>query len=118
MKRRNAEELHYLDENGKRQDMLIHEPMLMTGDDDAAAAVSEAMMRREGFTDEQIDTLLGKNPKRKMKVLRKSASDRAAFMSQCVSVMMAQSGGSAFEAYEICELLWEEGQEIFDEDEF
>jgi hypothetical protein len=72
------------------------------------------MMRREGFTDEQITTLLGKSPKRKMKVLRKSASDRATFIQQCVAVMMDESGGSAFEAYTICELLWEEGEELDD----
>lgn len=113
MKKKIAEELHYIDDNGKRQDMVIHEPILRAGDDDAAAAVSEAVMRREGFSDEQITTLLGKNPKRKMKSVRRGwRGSRSQFMQQCISVITDESGGDDEDARQVCEQLWEDGVEL------
>ena len=49
-------------EDGQRQDAELHDPIIETGDHDAAADVSRSVMRRLGIAPERIAGLLGQKP--------------------------------------------------------
>lgn len=48
-RRREATEMFYVDENGKKQDADLHNPILDEGDHEAALAVSNAVRARLGI---------------------------------------------------------------------
>ena len=48
-KQRKAQEMFYLDDDHRRQDAELHEPILADGDDAAAMAVSDAVRKRLGI---------------------------------------------------------------------
>jgi hypothetical protein len=61
---RKAEEFFYLDDDDQRQDADLHEPILAGGDHDAARAVSKAVMKRLGLSNERIAALMKSGEKR------------------------------------------------------
>lgn len=48
-----AEEFFYT-ENGKKQDLLLHEPILWDGDHEAAFEITREWLRSNGWTEKQI----------------------------------------------------------------
>ena len=60
-----AEEFFYRDKGGKRQDASLHESILGEGDNAAARAISDKVLRRLGFSDDDIEALHGPTPKQK-----------------------------------------------------
>ncbi len=112
MRKVSGHDLFYVDDDGEKQDFALHETILSAGDVNTAMSASEAVMRRQGFTDAEIAKFLGKQkqtPEQKVKglVLR---SEYGEFMRECVEIM-SDDGMDEDDAYQYCEMKWIEGDE-------
>ena len=54
-------EFFYIDENGKKSDAALHEPILAEGDDEAAFQALVPFLRRSGWTDAEIERVYKKD---------------------------------------------------------
>lgn len=112
MKKKTGREFFYIDDDGKKQDMVLHENILSSGDVNTAVSSAEAVMRRQGFTEIEIDRFLGgskQTAKQQVKGLRRR-SDYGSFMRECVEIM-SDDGMDEEDAYQYCEMKWIEGDD-------
>lgn len=109
MKKKEAVEFFYRDNDGKRQDSVLHEAILQDGDIETAKASSVAVMRRQGFSEYEINLFLhGKNPKKKMIEVRRKSGDEYSFMQECIEVLEDEGHPDAEYA---CQLIWDSGED-------
>jgi HK97 family phage prohead protease/HK97 family phage major capsid protein len=112
-------------DRGKRVDAHLHEPVVATGNHEAAKRVSRAVAQRLGIAPDRIDALLGKQQSEAPMAISPGKDEtQSEWMGRCVPEMMGENGGTKRpkeQAVAACSTMWADahpaGGKGFDDDD-